>query len=103
MLAEGSSKGARCSAFLDAVAEPDAIIFSVREAPHAVLAGQYALEQIFYLDIASMVDPTRSSSRRSTDDGAIIGQPRGVSSEERSDLRRETASHLGETGSQSHG
>jgi 3-deoxy-D-manno-oct-2-ulosonic acid (Kdo) hydroxylase len=30
------------------------------QVPHAVLAGQYALEQTFYLDIASMVDPTRS-------------------------------------------
>jgi hypothetical protein len=30
------------------------------EVLHAALAGQYALEQTFYLDIASMVDPTRS-------------------------------------------
>jgi hypothetical protein len=33
------------------------------EVLHAALAGQYALEQTFYLDIASMVDPTRSPLR----------------------------------------
>jgi 3-deoxy-D-manno-oct-2-ulosonic acid (Kdo) hydroxylase len=30
---------------------------------HAALAGQYALEQTFYLDIASMADPARSPLR----------------------------------------
>jgi hypothetical protein len=32
-------------------------LYRTDQVPHALLAGQYALEQTFYLDIASIVDP----------------------------------------------